>query len=291
MRSLDILNIVTGTSTAPSYIEVGLDYTSIFHGKEYITGAGTRFPFYDTSHPADSTVLVATTFEITENPKFNGKYTVYTTPSLGGAVSSEYNSGTNRTLIRVNEVLPTDGTSTDLSSGKISHISTYLLTVFGEPDLVLLEQSLKADRPLDLVGRFSSGWGEIFLQNLLRQVQSFAGPNPPVNPFIGQLWYDSLDEVLMIRTASAWAVANSSVAGGAPYRAAIAAPGGGGPEYIWTVNHGLNLPAPFVCSADFFVDVGAGVHKMILPNDVTFSANSLTASFSQNYAGEVIVRA
>jgi hypothetical protein len=59
----------------------------------------------------------------------------------------------------------------------------------------------------------------------------------------------------------------------------------------WTITHGLNAVAPFVVMCQFFVDVGAGVHKPILPSDVTFTnGNTLTATFSSAYNGYALVR-
>lgn len=298
MRRLDILNITPSTNpSVPATIEVGLDYTSIFHGKEWIDANGLRSPYYtydtDTntatpSPPAGTTLLVATTFDIVENTKYAGRYTVYTKPTGAGLASSSYSSGTGNTTIRVNEAMPA-GSGTELTDGYITHISTYLLTITGESNLVLLEQQSNDDRPIELVGRLSAGWGEIMMQNLLRQAQSFAGPAAPSNPFQGQLWFDTLNGVLKIKpTALAnndWTVVNSAFFGGAPYRHTQAAG-----SNTWTITHNLGLSSPYHATVDFFVNTANGV-KPILPLDVTFvSANQLTATFSNAETGYAVVR-
>jgi hypothetical protein len=283
MRQLDIITITPSTNPAvPSTFEVAGDFTSIFHGKEWIDEDGVRFPFYDTV--AGGTLLVATTFDVIGNPKYAGRYTVYTKPTLGGLDSSTYQSGPNRTIVRVNEAMPA-GTSGELIIGKITRVSTYLLSIAGESDFVLTEQQSVTDRPIELSGRLTVGWGESMMQNMLRQAQSFAGPTAPENPFLGQLWLDTTTSVLMIRGASAWSIVNAQVFG-ASYRFTQ-----GAASTTWTVNHGLALPAPFHAGFEFFVDTPGGL-KPILPLDVTFnSANQLTATFSNASTGYAIVRA
>lgn len=296
MRRLQILNIVPSTNpTIPATFEVGLNFTQIFHGQEWISGAGVRSPFYtyDTDSgtgtpppPTGTGLLLATTFEVVENEngKFNGRYTVYTKPSGGGLNSSEVN-GSSNTLIRVNEVLPS-GTGLELTTGFITNISTYLFSVTGESSLLVLEQQNKQDRPVELMGNRSSGWGEVLFQNLLRQAQSFAGPSAPVNPFLGQLWYDTTNSLLKIKDVSGFNPVNSTFFGGAPYRHTQSVA-----SSTWTVTHSLGLAAPYVCTFDFFVDTGGGVYKPILPSDVTFvNGNTVTATFTNAYTGYAIIR-
>lgn len=296
MRRLQILNITPSTNpTVPSTFEVGLDFTQLFHGQEWIDGSGGRTPFYTYDSdpltgaplpPLGTGVLLATTFEVVENAngKFNGRYTVYTKPSAGGLNSSELN-GSSNTVIRVNEAMST-GVGSELNTGFITNISTYLLSVTGEASILVLEQQNRQNRPVELMGHRSSGWGEVMFQNLLRQAQCFASPTAPANPFLGQLWYDTTNSLLKIRDTSGFNVVNTSFFGGTPFRHTQ-----GTAATVWTVNHGLGLPNPFICTCDFFVDTGGGVFKPILPSDVTFtSANSLTASFTNSFSGHAIIR-
>lgn len=296
MRRLQILNITPSSNpTVPATFEVGLDFTQLFHGQEWIDGSEARTPYYSYDNdpltgapqpPLGTGVLLATTFEVVENAngKFNGRYTVYTKPSAGGLNSSELNGASN-TVIRVNEAMPA-GTGTELTTGFITNISTYLLSVTGEASILLLEQQNRQTRPVELMGHRSSGWGEVLFQNLLRQAQSFAGPSAPTNPFLGQLWYDTSTSLLKIRDTSGFNVVNTAFFGGAPYRHTQSTA-----AMVWTVPHGLGLNAPFICTFDFFVDTGGGVFKPILPSDVTFTdANSLTATFTNSFSGYAIIR-
>ena len=298
MRRLQILNITPSSNFAiPSEIEVGLDFASIFHGKEWIDGSGTRYPFYEydndpgtaaQSAPAGTVILAATTFDIVENAKYAGRYTVYTKVNASAPESAEYDGISGNTIIRVNEVLPA-GSGTELTTGFITHISTYLLTITGENDLVVVEQSNNDNRPIELVGRLSVGWGEVMMQNLLRQAQSFAGPSEPANPFQGQLWFDTVNGLLKIKPTALnindWTVVNGSFFGSAPYRHHQSSA-----DTAWQIQHNLNLPFPYHTSCDFFVNTPGGV-KPILPIDVEFvDANNMIATFSNAETGYVIIR-
>lgn len=211
MRRIPILNIIPSTSVGiPSSIEIGTDFTNMFHGKEWINETVSpvvRYPFYayDTDSttntpnpPAGSRLLTATTFEIVGNTKYAGKYTVYTKPNSSGLSSSSFSN--SKTVIRVNESIAPIGNedSSLLSTGFITNISTYKFTITGETDLVLLEGAVNSIKSFELVGKLYSGWGEILQQNFLRDVQNFAGNTAPVNPLQGQLWFDTSTSVLKI---------------------------------------------------------------------------------------------
>lgn len=289
MRKYDILSITPGT---PSVIELNSSHgnvTQSFHGKEWIDGAGVRSPFYTYSPPtinppAGTGVLIATTFELVGNPSYTGRYTVYTKSSLIDFNSSEFSAGT--TKIRINEVMGVPISPGDTGPvGYITNISTYVLEIEGESSLLLLEQQNYDVRPVELMGRNSSGWGEVYAQNFLRQVQSFAGATAPAAPFIGQLWYDTASSFLRIWNGATWPVVNSATVV-APHRHTQAVA-----STTWTVVHNLGVSMPFIAEASFFIDIGGGVYKPIIPADITYtSPNQLTVTFSNPEAGYAIVR-
>lgn len=287
MRRFPIQYIQPSSGT-PAFFVLGgeaalADFTPIFHGKGWISPSEVITPFYD-PQPTGTRLLVATTFEVSDNPDgFNGRYTVYTPLNSTDTPSSEFSGGTK---VYVNEVV--SGTShsyTGNAGGYVQHISTYLLTVYGESAKLVYEESVKSDRPVEVVGRLSTGWGEILLQNSINTVQCFAGPTAPVNPFQGQLWFDtSMNGVLKIKNFSGWEIVNESYFGKPPYRHTQSSA-----QTTWTITHNFGLPAPSIACCDFFVDTPSGV-KPIIPNDVTFTTNSVTVTFSNPYTGYVIVR-
>ena len=301
MRRLAILSISpSNTAGTPSTITVGLDYTSTFHGKEWINGSGARSPYWAYSAagpnfpPAGTGLLLATTFEIVDNPTYQGRYTVYTKVNAGDLDPSSY--GGSSTVIRVMEAMPVG--STDLTGGYITNISTYLFTVYGESSQLVLERQNIGARTIELMGRETSGWGEIVLQNMLRMTQCFAGPSAPTTantgqkPFLGQLWYNTLTGNMMVKPSSSdtndWVVLNSTGVGspGLSYRHTQSTP-----ATTWTISHGLGAAAPYIVEASFFIDIGGGVYKPILPTDVTYvNANSMTVTFSSAESGQAIVR-
>jgi hypothetical protein len=289
MRRLQISTINPSTNVgSPSTFTVSGDVTQLFHGKEWTDSFGSRVPFYVyTTPPAGTTLLVATSFEVVENStgKYNGRYTVFTKPSAVGAASSEFSGGI--TTIRVNETMPS-GAGIELTSGIITNISTYLFTIQGEGNLLVVEQQNVVGRPIELTGNQTSGWGEVLYQNMLKQAQSFASSTAPFSPYIGQLWYDTSTSLLKICKSLApvtFVVVNQPMFG--PFRHTQSTA-----VTTWTITHNLGLVTPFICTFDIFVDIGGGVYKPMLPSDVTFtSANAMTVSFSTAHTGFALVRA
>lgn len=282
------------------------DLRKSFHGKEWVNGLLPqnaplyRQPFYTYSDanppPLGTGLLVATTFEIVENTKYNGRYTTFTQTALSDSKASVFVNG--KTEINVLEAIMDLPGDPALSEGYVTNISTYVLGVAGEPGNVLLERENNDGRVIELHGRLTSGWGEVNLQNFINLGQSFAGDIPPLGPFMGTIWYDTSTDALGFtntvkvkvtsgpgNSPSDWRYVNGPVFG-IPYRHTQPIPAS-----TWTITHNKNVPAPFVIEASFFVDIGAGIHKPIIPQDVTYvSANQMTVTFTNNETGIVLIR-
>lgn len=56
----------------------------------------------------------------------------------------------------------------------------------------------KAATSLTLVGKNYSGYGEHINNNFVKLLGNFSNDNPPSNPIIGQLWFDSVNQKLKI---------------------------------------------------------------------------------------------
>lgn len=284
MRKIKILK-VNATSSSPGSIEVSGDFSQVFQGKFYRNPTTLAVsPGYTLPAPTNSTLIKATTFEIVENSKYSGRYTVYSQKTSSDVTSNTFASA--KTTIRVNEpisALVGDEASSLSSDGYITNISTYMIDV-GTTSIIVPPAVSITGYPIDLLGRDSVGWGEVFSQNIANIARNFASASAPANPFLGMTWYKSDDATLRIWNGSSWGLANQSSFGSTYKHSQTTAAAN------WTVNHNLNLAAPFIGFVQFFVDRGNGP-KLIMPSDVTFvSKDQLTVTFSNAEIGYVLVR-
>lgn len=285
MRRIKILNITpSGQAGVPSFIDVGTplnplevanNFTDIFHGREWVDGDNIRFPFYTYGNgvavPYGTTLLVATTFQIQGNEKYDGTYTVYTQPN-GGLASSEYVGGLTR--IRIDQSIPT-GTGAELTTGFVTNISTYRINIFGEASRLVLEKEFVDDRSVDFTGKLFTGWGEVLTDNLVRLAQNHASDSAPANPFYGQTWFREDKNWMHVWDGVSWLPLN------AKYEHLQLSP-----ATTWNVPHGLEKT---IVDLQVYVDTPNGV-KVILPQDITFvDDNNLTITLSNSSTGVVRV--
>jgi len=285
MRKIKILKVNATTGGIPGSIEVANDYTQIFQGKFYRNPlTGEVLPSYTAPAPAGYTLIKATTFDIVENAKYGGRYTVYTPVSASDRTSSSLQAGL--TQINVNETVPSLGANdpaTLISDGYITNISTYLLYT-GTGTIVVPPAVNITTYPIELMGRDSSGWGEAFTQNFVNLARNFANPTAPGSPFVGQTWYDTDDEQVRVWNGTSWELVNKA-SFGVTFRHTQ-----GTAATTWTVNHGLALAAPYIAFCQFYVDRGDGP-QIIIPSDVEFvTGNQLRVTFSNPEIGYVLVR-
>jgi hypothetical protein len=296
MSRLLAISAVVPTGTGPGTITVGPvspdnvtgDWTSVFVGKFYrqIASPNTTAAFYSAATaPAGYQLIEATQFDIVQNASYAGRYTVYTPTSSGDFPSSVFGNGL--TTITVNEQLQAPLSAADATAGYVTNVSTYYIYVAGGPSIIIPPGVTIVDYPIDLPGRTTSGWGEVFNQDLFALYQNFASTFAPINPSIGALWYNPVTNILSIFNGT-WVVANSGAY--APANSYRHTQSSG--SATWTIDHNLGAPAPFLAHASFFVDTtGLGNYKPIIPADVTYvSANQLTVTFSTNYSGYALIR-
>jgi hypothetical protein len=290
-RRIPILNVIP-SATAGAFV-VGAttenttgDWTAAFQGKYY---RQTTFPnavvewYTLPSAPAGYVLIEATQFDVVENASYAGRYTVFTKPSAVGASSSTFTSP--QTTVRVAEVVPSPLSIGDTTSGFITNVSTYYVYRRGTTAVIVPPSVTVNQNGLDFVGRSSTGWGEAMNQNYAYLVQNFASPTAP-DPVQGMLWYDTSTGLLKVYDSTWHALAAGSAALTSYRHAQPAA------SAIWSINHGLGVTAPFVVEASFFVDVGGGIYKPILPGDFSYvDANHMTVTFSASYAGYALIHA
>lgn len=283
MRKIKILKVNPTTATTGS-VEISGDFTPIFKGKFYRNDGGLTEPSYTDPPSAGYGLIIATTFDIVENTKYAGRYTVYSPLSAGDGASSNFDG--SKTLVRVREVVPSlvaGDTAALATDGYVTNISTYLLYT-GTEEVVVPPGVTLSQFPIEIMGRNVSGWGESLAQNFLNITRNFAASTPPQNPLVGQFHYDTDDKQVRVWGGVGWDLANKASFGTTFMHTQSS------PANTWTVNHVLGLQAPFIAFTQFFVDRGQGP-KLIIPSDVTFvSANQLTVSFSNAEIGYVLVR-
>lgn len=291
-RILPIVKIVqSGGVGTPARITVAGNLVSSFQGKFYRKDVApfTVAPFYSSpTAPSSYSTITATTFDIVGNSSYNGRYTVYTpTSSSDPNPSSVLNVG--NTDILVNEVVGAFVNASDtINTGSVTNISTYVIAIEGETSLVVPPSVIMSDRPMDIIGRNGTPWAESYTQNFIKLAQNFAGGAAPINPYLGQTWYDDSTNSFNLRTPSGWTAIASGIAGSnTTFRFTKSAA-----ATSWVVVHNLGLVAPFVALTQIFVDTGGGVYKMIFPSDMNYdSTNQLTITFTTPQAGVVLIRA
>lgn len=294
-RRIPITNVVP-SGGSPGYFTLGPvtpdntsgNWTGVFKGKFYRqkTTPFTIQQFYDSplATPPGYDLIAATQFDVIDNATYAGRYTVYTQVSSIDTPSSLFSGGT--TEVRVNEAVGLPLSPGDVSAGYVTNVSTYYIYRTGSEGSFVVPPGVSITQDgLEFPGRTFSGWGEVFSQNMEFLLQNFASGTQPADPVVGMLWYDLGTGLLKIWDGVGFAVVNSSAF--APASSAKVA----GSGTTWVVNHNLNASSPFVVMCQFFVDIGGGVYKMIMPSDVTFTgANSFTVTFTTAYNGYALVR-
>jgi hypothetical protein len=290
MRKVKILSIVTEPiiTNEPQYITISGNVLNDFHGDEWVENStGARSPFYTYNlqtnlPPYNTTLLPATTFLISENSHYAGRYTTYSKLAVDDFDPVVYDSVSNTTKIRLKQLL-TEGAGTQLTDGYLTGISTYKLDVVGSNPIQLLEtQTNSTASAIELFGRFNESWGESIQQNFIRIIQHFAGGTAPTNPIIGQLWYDTATNQMKVYGGAAWVAITATVSTFTHTQTTSA--------NSWVINHNLGLAAPFIADISVFVNVGGAV-KPIIPSDIVYnSANQTTIIFSSTYTGYVKIR-
>lgn len=288
---------VSATTSSPATVTVAGDVTGVFRGKHYrqIVAPHATTDYFDASDvpvslPTGYQLIEACTFDVVGTGAVDGRYTTYTKTSLPTPIPSSSFSSPNST-IRVSENIATSVGA----GGYITNVSNYSISLWPTGSLAVPQsvEILKGvngdDYPIDYIGRAVKGYGESYAQNFQDLLQNFASTTAPSSPFEGQLWFNSSTDVLSVWTGSAWQAAGAGV--GAPLDS-LRVPFTASAGVPFQLTHNLAIPSPpFICHHSFFVDIGGGVYKPILPADVTYvNANRFDVTFSISYTGIALLR-
>jgi hypothetical protein len=248
----------------------------ITSGSKVVTVTGNQAALFNTTNPTVPVTFTALVTATADNPllPFAGRYT---------AQSATYISAQNATEITIaptSVVNLANGTYTPTGGAVVTldYISTYDLG--GE---YIYPSQTVSNHGLTFVGKGALTWGEVYAKNFKSLASNFAGAAAPANPFTGQMWFNTSSGQLKIWDGTEWDTMYTVDAASYPYHTFTS-------STTWVVNHGLELPAPYIAVVSCFVDE-AGSTKAILPADIAFNgANQLTVTFTQPRSGYVIVR-
>jgi len=71
----------------------------------------------------------------------------------------------------------------------------------GEPLVTVADGTIDFNyTSLSLIGKNFSGYGEVLNENFVHLLENFSNSSEPNNPLVGQLWYDSGEKIIKLRT-------------------------------------------------------------------------------------------
>lgn len=168
-----------------------LSTTSGTHGTITIAGDYTTLFVPDDIVPPFTT---ATSFSISSSAiGNNGNYVV---------LSSAFAAG--NTVITVKDSLPV---MTVVPDGVISYVSSYYLNFYSadKPPIIVRQSTVDStSTSLELMGRFRTNWGTYLLEGLIRILENFAGDSSPLHPTIGQIWFNTDEQISYVYTTHGW---------------------------------------------------------------------------------------
>jgi microcystin-dependent protein len=74
--------------------------------------------------------------------------------------------------------------------------------------ITVYDNTSNTDTSITFPGRNVTGYGQTVAENFLHLLENFAGPNQPVNPVEGQLWFDTESRTLLIFDGTSWRAAS-----------------------------------------------------------------------------------
>jgi len=81
----------------------------------------------------------------------------------------------------------------------------------GSSLITIEDNNIESIAGITLVGRSRSNYGEYINENLVRLTENFANSSGPTSPIIGQLWWDTSNDLLNIRTDTGWTPIGNAV--------------------------------------------------------------------------------
>jgi hypothetical protein len=99
---------------------------------------------------------------------------------------------------------------------------SYTITVVNQSPIVIQNGAYDTTTSLTLVGKNYPNYGQLLQQDLVNLLQNWAGINQPVNPVVGQLWWNTTVKSMQVYTGAAFKnVGGATVSATAPTGTAV----------------------------------------------------------------------
>lgn len=63
---------------------------------------------------------------------------------------------------------------------------------------IVADRQVNNTIPIKLIGKNYAGYGELMAENLVQMLEHFSNPTAPINPIVGQFWWNSVENVLYV---------------------------------------------------------------------------------------------
>ena len=63
---------------------------------------------------------------------------------------------------------------------------------------IVADRQVNNTVPIKLIGKNYAGYGELMAENLVQMLEHFSNPTAPINPIVGQFWWNSSENVLYV---------------------------------------------------------------------------------------------
>lgn len=63
---------------------------------------------------------------------------------------------------------------------------------------IVADRQVNNTIPIKLIGKNYAGYGELMAENLVQMLENFSNPTAPVNPIVGQFWWNSAENIAYV---------------------------------------------------------------------------------------------
>ncbi len=138
---------------------------------------------------------------------------------------------------------------------------------------------------LTLYGQGYLGYGEGLQENLIQMLENFSSGTAPLNPTVGQFWYDSVNQQMNVFANAQWNIIVDLTQAGQVTKGYVHLQGTNSSS--WVVNHNLNTT--YIQAAIFIENApGSGIYIQMIPQEVLIvDADNVQVAFTTPLQGRV----